>query len=140
MQSVRPNLAAVAAKVIDGEAIIMNLTNGAYYSMLGSGAVVWSLIEQGTAIERIPDALAQVFEVEPSRARPEVERLIAELLAEDLVVSAEAAPATDRPATAARLPWTAPALNKYTEMADLLALDPPMPAIGLVPNGNGSAG
>ena len=31
---------------------------------------------------------------------------------------------------AGRQPFTPPALNKYTDMADLLALDPPMPVLG----------
>jgi len=56
------------------------------------------------------------------------------LLQEGLVVPAEggAGPAVEPvpgPA-AARQPFIPPALNKYTDMADLLALDPPLPVLG----------
>jgi len=47
----RPNTAEVAAKVIDGEAIIMNLSNGLYFSLAESGAELWELLECGYSIE-----------------------------------------------------------------------------------------
>jgi hypothetical protein len=139
MEMLRPNTATVAAKVIDGEAIIMNLSNGAYYSMDGSGALIWSLIEQGAAVGAIAERLARHYGLEPEAVHRDVERLTGELLAESLVVAEEAAgreagqPAVLGEPAGPPPPYAAPVLNKYTEMADLLALDPPMPAIGQVP-------
>ncbi len=43
----KPNDTHVAAKVFDGEAIIMNLTTGMYFSADKVGASVWELIEKG---------------------------------------------------------------------------------------------
>ena len=37
-----PNVAEVAAKVMDGEAILINLANGMYYSMDGAGGFLWT--------------------------------------------------------------------------------------------------
>lgn len=141
MVLLRPNAAAVAAKVIDGEAIIMNLTNGAYYSMDGTGAAVWEMIEQGRSAESIRDGLAARYALPPERVDGDVKRLLEELLVEQLVV---AVPDGANPATGARDPraageYRAPVLNKYTEMADLLALDPPMPALGGLPTANEGA-
>lgn len=141
MQNIRPNQAAVAAKVIDGEAIIMNLTNGAYYSMLGTGAAIWAMIDQGVAVGRMPELLTRSFEVTAEQAREDLARLIRQLLDEGLVLPGEAVPASGiAPPPAERLAYQAPELNKYTEMADLLALDPPMPTIGQVPAAESRAG
>jgi hypothetical protein len=143
MQSVKPDETAVAAKVIDGEAIIMNLTNGAYYSMDGVGAVVWEHIAEGRSIEAIHDSIARRFDVEDSRLREDLDRLVAELLAEGLVLATSNGTAAYQPVShtvRGTASYAAPRLNKYTEMADLLALDPPMPALREAPDGTPSDG
>jgi len=48
-----PNRANVAAKVIDGEAIILDITRGAYYSMDGAGAVIWAGLDTGHSLGAI---------------------------------------------------------------------------------------
>ena len=37
------NSPAVVSEVIDGEAVIMNLKSGNYFSIQNSGAVIWDL-------------------------------------------------------------------------------------------------
>lgn len=143
MQVLRPDDTAVAGKVIDGEAIIMNLTNGAYYSMEGVGAVVWEGIQQRRSLGAIHDSIARRFDVEDGRLRADLDRLVAELLAEGLIIATVEHSNGSDPAhgplrgTASYHP---PSLNKYTEMADLLALDPPMPALREAPDGSVSGG
>jgi coenzyme PQQ synthesis protein D (PqqD) len=143
MPVLKPDETAVAAKVIDGEAIIMNLTNGAYYSMDGVGAVVWEHIAEGRSLDAIHDSIARRFDVEGARLRADLDRLVAELLAEGLII-ATGNGASANHATSVAVRGTAgyqpPSLNKYTEMADLLALDPPMPALREVPDGSESDG
>ena len=131
MLILKPNIEAVAAKVIDGEAIIMNLTNGAYYSMTGTGADVWEMIERGGSAEAIGAGIARRYRLDQHQALVVVERLVSELLVEGLVVRADgedAVAGTLEPGVSSQS-YQAPLLNKYTEMADLLALDPPMPAL-----------
>jgi hypothetical protein len=136
MRTLKPNLSAVAAKVIDGEAIIMNLTNGAYYSMAGVGGFVWDAIEREQSDAAILEGIMARYAVAAPRARADLDGLIAALLADDLILingdstSTEGTP----PATGAEA-YETPELNKHTEMADLLALDPPMPALTDVPSG-----
>lgn len=143
MRVLRPDDTAVAAKVIDGEAIIMNLTNGAYYSMDGVGALVWEGIERGRSVDAIRDSVAGRFDVDVSRLRADLDRLVGELLAEGLIM-ATVEPAASGESLPEPVRGTAsydpPSLNKYTEMADLLALDPPMPALREVPDGSASGG
>ena len=126
---VTPNVAEVAGKVIDGEAIIMNLANGLYYSMDHVGAVVWELVAQGYSLREMAKVLADRYDVDAERAAADVYCLVRELLDENLVVVAQADRdhAAVSPALGEGGPYATPVLRKYTDMADLLALDPPMP-------------
>ena len=126
------NGSEVAAQVIDGEAIIMNLSTGIYCSMDRVGAVVWGWIERGHTIAEMADGLAAVYEVQPAQARADLERLIGQLVQDNLVQLGPGADgALGSPAAPAqvRQPYAAPELNRYGDMADLLALDPPMPVL-----------
>jgi hypothetical protein len=126
---VDPNVAEVAAKVIDGEAIIMNLSSGLYYSMDNVGAAIWELIARRYSVREVADVIADRYRVDRERAAGDVRRLVQELLDEHLVTVAT--PDRERvavlPPPGAPPPYEPPRLQKYTDMADMLALDPPMP-------------
>jgi hypothetical protein len=128
----QPNLANIAARVIDGEAIILDVTRGAYYSMDGAGAVVWELITEGRPLGQIAGALAERFDGPEALIETELERLATELVREGLVFEANGNGKRTDPIpvhTGARDAFRAPVLHKYTDMGDLLALDPPMPEL-----------
>jgi len=129
----RANDAECAAKVLDGEAVIINLLNGTYYSLDKAGAVVWELAASGGTVSEIAGGVSARYDVDASRARQDVERLVAELVAERLLVPANgtAPSSADAPSTSGngRLAYEAPMLTTYRDMADLLALDPPMPRL-----------
>jgi hypothetical protein len=131
MRAWKPDTTAVAAKIIDGEAIIMNLTNGAYYSMNGVGALIWEGIEQAQGGDAIVERIASRCGADRVRVRADFDRLVGELLTEGLIVEtvAEVVSVVPEAGSANDTAYAPPALNKYTEMADLLALDPPMPAL-----------
>ncbi len=131
-----PKRQQVAAKVMDGEAVIINLANGVYYSMDKAGGLIWSMIEQARSFDGIADAVAAVYDVPPARAREDIEQLAAQLLAEDLVMAAgDEAPTqgADPAPTPRKLPYETPKLNVYRDMEELLALDPPMPGLQETP-------
>jgi len=131
---VRPNTQDVAAKVLDGEAIMINLTLGTYYSLDRVGTVVWELIERGHSLKRVVEAVTSRFDVSPETAGADLQRLVGEMLEEGIVVQAdegakqygEPEPPTSR-TTAARSAYEPPKLSIYRDMADLLALEPPTP-------------
>jgi hypothetical protein len=134
MRNLKPNHAAVAAKVIDGEAIIMDLTTGAYYSMTGVGAHVWESIERELNDAAILESILARYNVDGSRARRDLDGLITSLVSDHLViVDDDGVDTTRQAATTGTEAYEAPVLNKYTEMADLLALDPPMPLLAKSP-------
>jgi hypothetical protein len=126
----RINDELTAAKVFDDEAIVINVVSGRYYDLEGAGAVAWGLITAGASADEVADALVARFEVDPETARRDVDALLEQLLSEELLLPARDASAPgppDSPA-AGRTPYTPPALATYTDMEDLLTVDPPLPA------------
>ncbi len=125
----------IAGKVVDGEAIVMNLGNGLYYNMNPAASRVWELSEKGYALEDVVRALSHEFAVDEDTARADVLRLAAELVDEGLLVadrpSAESAWSPNGPGADAA--YVTPELEKYSDMAELLALDPPMPGVAESP-------
>jgi hypothetical protein len=129
-----PNSAEVAASVLDGEAIMINLSSGVYYSMDGVGGLIWELIAERQRLEEIVTAMVQAYDVSAAQARTDLERLVEELLGEQLVCvvdggapASQSTPAPSEPPQ--RLAYEAPRLQTYRDMEDLLALDPPLPRL-----------
>ena len=111
----------VVGEVLDGEAIIVDLDSGAYYSLVGSGATLTAIIE----------SVAAVYSGRQEEIAAAVTALVEELLAEGLIVgdnstagSSVAAIANPAPPAAGRPPFVKPVVQKFTDMADLLLLDP----------------
>ena len=133
------NEADVAAKVVGGEAIIINLASGLYYSTDKVGGLVWSMVAQGASVGRIAAAVAARYEISPERARADVQELVRELLAEGLVSVSMEPSATDAGPAVPDVqpqPYEAPKLTRFDDMADMFALDPPLPELGTVPTVN----
>lgn len=130
-QRVRLRDEEVAAKVIDGEVIIINLANGTYYSMDGSGAFVWELLQQQPTVGRIVDLLVARYDVSREDAHTDLQQLMGRLLSELLIdLSGEQQSGEDpAPRLDPRIPYECPSLNIYRDMGDLLALDPPTPGL-----------
>ena len=132
----QPRNEEVAAKVIDGEAIIINLANGVYYSMDKVGAFVWDLLQAGHTLENVIAAVAGHYDVSRDQAESNVQELVQELVQENLVVSSENGKPAATEAIAEqsdKLVYELPKLNIYRDMGDLLALDPPVPGLGDTP-------
>jgi Coenzyme PQQ synthesis protein D (PqqD) len=127
----RINREDVAAKVIDGEVIIIRLSDGTYYSMDNVGTHVWTLLETLGARPAVIETIAAWFGTPVGRVQDDVNGLIRELLAEGLI--AEAAVPDGRagmPEPPLELAaYESPRLSIHRDMGNLLALDPPTPGI-----------
>ena len=84
-QCLEPLAEEVAAKVIDGEAILINLATGVYYSMDKVGALIWEMITGKHSLEEIVAAVVARYEVSQEQASGDIRRLGEELLQENLV-------------------------------------------------------
>jgi hypothetical protein len=132
-----PNEAEVAAKVMDGEAILINLSNGMYYSMDQVGASIWEMVVERHTPQEIATGLCGTYNVSMVQAQADVDRLVAELLDASLALATDVAAASEWEYGVAeqlpKLPYVTPELKGYSDMADLLALDPPMPGLEDIP-------
>lgn len=122
------NAPDVIAETIDGETMLVNLATGSYYNLEGSGAKVWSRLTDGATPRQISAELAARFIGEAGEIEAAVARLVDELQAEQILVESpprEAKSAIPPPAEAAeRRPFAAPKLAKFTDMQDIILLDP----------------
>ena len=122
----RVNNPAVIGESIDGELLIVNLETGAYFSARGSGELIWSLAATGLGMGEIANTVAAAFSGDGAEIRAATLSFIENLVSEGLIV---VAPAGDLrsgavPPTAEPLPFALPVLEKFTDMQELLLLDP----------------
>jgi hypothetical protein len=126
----RINKPKVIQEVFDDEVVIVNLDAGTYYSLNPSGGEVWRFFEKGAAPQEIVEALASRFTDDPSRIQNEIDRLIDELVRENLIVMrptpADAPISSDEiiGPPAVKKSFESPTIAKYTDMKDILLLDP----------------
>jgi hypothetical protein len=114
----------VIHQTLDGEVIAVNLDTGVYYSLVGTAAAIWETLDGGASVEDAISHAAVRYEAPRSDVEAAVVRFIDELRAEGLVVEAAVdgpAPPTPEPSGA---PFAPPALAKFTDMQELLLLDP----------------
>jgi hypothetical protein len=128
---IEPNLDRATGDVIDGEAIIINLVSGAYYSMQGIGGEVWSMIAAHRTVGSMLNEIVSRFDVSAEEARLDLDTVLGQLLEEGLVrVSSPGEGACVGTSDASpRKPYERPLLQVYRDMEELLALDPPAPGM-----------
>ena len=120
---------AVVHEVIDGEAVIINLESGAYFSADGAGAVAWQLVAGGASAADLATMLADRYEGEAAAIAEAATRFVDLLQREGLIRPARDGDA-DGPGPAPAPPAGAkPALaglelRVFTDLQELLLLDP----------------
>lgn len=124
----RVNAPQVSSETIDAETIIIDFISGAYFSTDKIGAVVWGNIIAGLSSERIVAGIKQRYPDQAEECGQAIASFIAQLENEKLVApdSGESITAAADSQDQAFYPdvFVAPVLNKYTDMQDLLLLDP----------------
>jgi hypothetical protein len=129
----RLNAPGVVQETIEGEVVAVDLERGTYFSLRGVAAEIWGPVVGGQSAPEVAAALARRYASDPAVILAAVTAFIADLVREGLVVAtdepttaipglAEPEPAAD--AAAARPTFCAPKLDKYTDMAELLLIDP----------------
>ena len=76
-----------AAGVVDGQTVIVSPTDLRYHALNSTAAEVWSLLADGTTVDRAVESLVARFEVDEPTCRREVEACL-----EDFVSIGIAAP------------------------------------------------
>lgn len=103
----------------------MNLKSGHYFSTSGTGAVLWSLIEGGASDAQAAAVLAAAYMTSEFEIAAEIAIFGDALLLHELVEATDSEDVTwSGAAMDLRGVWSAPVLEAFTDMEDLLTLDP----------------
>lgn len=69
----------VVMRELDGEAVLLNLETETYFGLDEVGTRIWDELMASGSVEEALQALEKEFDVEPSRLRRDVDRLVSEL-------------------------------------------------------------
>ena len=132
----RVNSPHVIHETIDGEVIVINLASGNYYSTKGAGADVWDVIQSSPGADKstIAAAVAARFDRPSDEVAHEIGDFLEALRREELGAVTENGAAASVPSASApddgsktsggSKTFEPPRLEKYTDMQDLVLLDP----------------
>jgi len=112
---------SVVGEVIDGEAIIMNLLSGVYFSTDGLGAQIWQGIESRASKAQLVQWVEAAYPAAP--VAKDLTVFFDDLLSRELVRLADGGgPEPVLPPLVGA--YIAPTLSVYEDMQDLIQLDP----------------
>ena len=85
-QRFRVNTPTVTHETIDGEAVIINLDSGNYYSLVEVGSFIWGIIEKGASANEVQDLVLQTYQANATDVDRGVQELLVQLQQENLIV------------------------------------------------------
>ena len=124
------NSPKIVSETIDGEVIVVNIDRGYYYSLLKTGADLWSCIEGHLDSQRMIQEIGKKYDGSIEEITAAVDEFLDKLQHEDLIIAntiiitpgainhQESATGNEKPK------FEKPILEKFTDMEDLLLLDP----------------
>jgi hypothetical protein len=128
MRFYRVNRPDVVMESFEGELVLVQMKSGNYYSLQGSAPLIWDLIDHGRSVEDTGDYLVARHQGDEAEVRRSVHDLVEELVAESLIVPATSGAPTASVETPGTVqpdrPFVPPVLERYTDMQELLLLDP----------------
>jgi hypothetical protein len=111
-----------------GETMLVRLDSGNYYSLNRSGSFVWECIGNGMYARQIVYVLASGFGLDEKDAQGHVSAFLDELGREGLIKpacgSCDKPEISDYSFIPSDIQYEPPRLNKYSDMQELLILDP----------------
>jgi len=124
------NTPMVTHETIDGEAVIINLDSGNYYSLVDAGSFIWGLIDKGASASEVQNVILETYQGDAGDVDRGVQHLLAQLQQENLIVPVDVAGDIDFTKMVPsnnnheKPSFNPPSLNKYSDMQELLLLDP----------------
>jgi len=125
----------IVFEYFDDETVIINLKNGNYYNINQAGTDILSFIEQKLSLAQIIAEMKKKYDFSFSYqfVDSEINKFIKELLNEKIIRREEFPHQENDPdltkeselsMNCESIPFSPPCLNKYTDMQELLLLDP----------------
>lgn len=125
----RLNEPQVIAETVGGETIVVNLGSGHYFSLRGTAVDVWEGLTRREPVTAVVAMLEGRYDAPQGAIESAVTQFVAELTAAQLIVTdareGESSAGVPAPATNGdRAAWSAPTLSVFTDMQDIILLDP----------------
>jgi Coenzyme PQQ synthesis protein D (PqqD) len=123
----RVNEPNVVFETFDEEIVAVNLDTGNYYSISGTGPMIWMDIAAGLTSEEIVDRVQIRHSGDSGRIVSDVAEFIDRLIGEKLIVESLEVSSPRKVApehTSSKTPFEKPVMEDYSDMQDLLMLDP----------------
>jgi hypothetical protein len=113
---------------IIGEIIVVDLRQGAYFSLTECGPFIWEALISGASRERVIEMTVNGFHGQESEIRLGVEQFLQQLVDHGLLSVCENEDTPDQcndiAFTAEKQAFVLPTVQKYDDMEDFLVLDP----------------
>ena len=128
-RSFKVNAGPIVFENYESESLAINLDTGTYYSLAGPASVLWTMLSRGRSSAGITEYFAAAHDGDRELIAASVRRFLERLEAEQLIVEdpgASAGADAGAPASppAERTPFEDFEMRVYTDMQDLLLLDP----------------
>jgi hypothetical protein len=106
------------------EIVLANYANGVYYNLDGTGAQIWLGIKAGKTVEEIVDGFSAKAAADVLVINQSVRTFIDRLLVEGIIIPGH--PASESGDWSPLMPgdFSAPRLERFDDLRDLLLLDP----------------
>lgn len=123
------NSPQVISETVGGETIIVNLASGHYFNLQGTAVDIWDAVVREEPTEAIVAGLAGRYAAGEGELEEAVDGFLTELAAAELVTPEEdeaGAPVAIAPPPEGRdlPPFTSPTFTTFTDMQDIILLDP----------------
>lgn len=113
-------------EIIEDEVIALDMQAGTYFSLRNTSAWIWRFLRQPVSIDQIVTALTTCYGVDREIASVDVQAFLVRLKTEGLIegTTSQWSEAIATPLNPNAEPYTAPALEVFTDVQDLLTIDP----------------
>jgi hypothetical protein len=117
----------VISETIEGETVVINLDSGIYFCLGGTASEVWEAAMAGSTLSQLAARLEARYEVDGPTIQRSLEDFLSEIQADGLLrrdpSGAPPAP-TSSDRGGERTPFVPPTVQRFTDIKDLLLLDP----------------
>lgn len=124
MTRYRANAPRFVDETVDGEALIMDMVTGTYYSCVGPSTVAWNLLKAGMAVDEVASSIAPAYAIGHADAERDLHAFVEELVREEMLVVDPHGQANGHAVDVESGTYTPMKLERYTDLADLILLDP----------------
>ena len=129
----RINAPKVVHEIIDNEVVIIHFDTGNYYSLKDVGLNIWTLVESGATFNQVIERVSRMYVEVDDEIEGTISQFINELICEGLIENVDVSHTPGEQKVDLQVELTragalqefkTPVLQKYSDMQELLLLDP----------------